>query len=114
MTDTTGIVIATDEDTEVGYMLVNEHTPKTPDERLAMFCLLAAREWDEVFDPRKITGHEEEPIAVVDDPENETWRTPTEGEEPTDRWYVFRGLSEARVESQRTRERLAGEKPPAC
>lgn len=101
MSTTTGVVIATDDDTEVGYMLVNEHTPKTPDERLAMFCLLAAREWDEVFDPRKITGHEGAPMAVVDDPENETWRAPEEGEEPADRWYVFRGLYEARVESGR-------------
>lgn len=94
-------------------MLVNEHTPKTPDERLAMFCLLAAREWDDLFDPRTITGHDADPIAVVDDPENETWRAPEEGEEPTDRWYVFDGLYEARVESERTRERTATETPPS-
>lgn len=94
----TGVCISSDEDAEIGYMLVNEHTPATADERLAMFVLLATREWGDLFDPRKIFGYRDEPIAVVDDPENETMRAVVEGEEPTHRWYVFRGLWDARVD----------------
>jgi hypothetical protein len=92
-----GPIITADGDTQVGYMLANEHAPADPDARVALFCLLAARDWGEVFDPRKLTGHDADPIEVVDDPEKETWRAPAEGEEPTHRWYVFNGLHDARV-----------------
>lgn len=97
MSHPTGICIASDEDVETGYMLVNDHTPETPDERLAMFVLLAAREWDVVYDPRKIGTLRAEPLPVVDDADNESWRPPEAGEEPTHRWYVFTDLYEAEV-----------------
>lgn len=90
-----GICIASDEDVETGYMLVNDHTPATADERLAMFVLLAAREWDLVFDPRKVGTLRADPLPMVDDPDNESWRPPELGEEPTHRWYVFTDLYEA-------------------
>lgn len=89
------ITIASDDDVETGYMLVNEHTPETADERLAWFVLLAAREWGLVFDACQIQGWDAAPIAVVDDPENETWRPVNEGEQPTHRWYAFTNLYKA-------------------
>lgn len=78
-----GVTITADEDVTVGFMLVDEHAPKTPAERIAVFVTLAARDWEEVFDPRQLEHDDSEPFAVVDDPEGEMWRAVREGEEPT-------------------------------
>lgn len=90
----TALTITTDEDQTTGYMLDDEHTPKTLDERLAMFCLHAAREWDMVVDPRKLHGGERRGFMPYDE-DMDCMRVAYQGETPESYWFVFEDLDEA-------------------
>lgn len=86
--------IASDEDAQYGYMLADEHCPTTVDERRALFCKLATREWDTHYDQGRIAGGDEA-RPFTDDAEG--CHATGADERPDSHWYVFTDLPDAEM-----------------
>lgn len=91
------LTIACDEDMTIGTMLANGDAPKDSDVRLALFVLYAAREWDVLYDPRKIRDEDEPRAFVWDEEDEESMRPAREGDTQVECWYLFEGLDDAVV-----------------
>lgn len=90
-----------DEDVTTGYMLATPDVPDNADLRLALFVLLARREWEYIYDPCKLAmSAEPRGFKWTGDDPDEDCAVPVEGdEEPTAGvFWVVDGLDDAEVD----------------
>lgn len=87
--------VASDEDCTTGYLLAEDGQPTDPDALLGLFVVLAAREWDHVYDPNRLTLSARP--ARYRYSERQEAMLPAGKRKADSRWWVVSGLDDAEV-----------------
>lgn len=85
--------VSTDEDGTTGYLLDEPGLPTDRDALLGLFVVLAAREWDDVYNPNALTLSARS-MRFRFDARREEMR-PAGKRKADSRWWVITGLEDA-------------------
>lgn len=85
--------VASDEDATTGYLLADPDLPTDRDALLGVFVVLARREWDNIYDPAKLSLSDRPARYRLD--ERQEAMVPAGKRKADSRWWVISGLDDA-------------------